>query len=42
VTAAVLIVSDLVVPHLQRISEPDLRDAERRLGEVAVAALAMA
>jgi uridine phosphorylase len=39
-TAAVLIVSDLVVPHRERISEPDLRDAERRMGEVAVAALA--
>jgi uridine phosphorylase len=39
-TGALLIVSDVVVGRRERISEPDLRAAERRLGEVAVAALA--
>jgi uridine phosphorylase len=37
---ALLIVSDLLLPERRRIDDEDLREAERRLGEHAVAALA--
>jgi DeoD family purine-nucleoside phosphorylase len=38
--AALLAVSDLIVPERRRISEDALREAEHRLGEAAIAALA--
>jgi uridine phosphorylase len=38
--AAVLIVTDLLFPSRRRIHPEELRDAEHRLGELAVAALA--
>ena len=38
--AAALIVTDLLFPSRRRIGAEELRDAEHRLGELAVAALA--
>ena len=38
--AAVLIVTDLLFPSRRRIDPEELREAEHRLGELAVAALA--
>jgi uridine phosphorylase len=37
--ASLLLVSDVVLPHRIRITEADLQDGERRLGETAAAAL---
>ena len=39
-TGCLLIVSDLILPERRRIEAPALEDAERRLGEIAVRALA--
>jgi purine-nucleoside phosphorylase len=40
--AALLAVSDLIVPTRRRIAPQDLREAELRLGEVALSALQIA
>lgn len=40
-TAVALIVSDLVLPERRRIEAEALRDAERRVGELAMSALAL-